>query len=65
VADTYAAGTAVGLGTDSANIAVEIEKTVPRTEADTYLCRAVGGVFLARAAEIELRPRFAKVKSAA
>jgi hypothetical protein len=65
MADTYTPGTAVGLGTDNANIAAEINKTVPRTEADTNLCRAIGGVFLAKAAKIELHPGFAKVKSAA
>jgi hypothetical protein len=64
MADAYSPGTAIGLGTDNANIAAEIDKTVLRTEADTNFCRAIGCVFLAKAAKIELHACFAEVKSA-
>jgi hypothetical protein len=52
--DAYTPGIAVGLGADNANIAGEINKTVPRTEADTSLCRGSAAYSLLRpdAAEI-------------
>ena len=64
MADAYAPRTAVGLGTKNANIATKINRTVSRAGAYTNLCRAIG-VFLAKAAKIELHARFAKVKSVA
>jgi hypothetical protein len=55
-------GKVVGLWTNDADIAPEIDEAVSRAKADTNLCGTISCVFLAEAAKIDLHTRASKVK---
>ena len=57
VADAHAPRRAVGLRSDDAHVAAEVHKPVPDAVFRADRRGAIGGVFLADAAEIELHPR--------